>query len=171
MNALEEVLAEIRKLGRASVLDRYPEGQSFLRVGGGANSIQVFFSRSGSITMMTVRGKAYGLDSVGKRERLLKALRTQHRRGTSNADSRGNSYSRRRRKLALLARDGTGEWGVCSTCPTVVDFESATIDRWPLPGHLGGTYAMENIRLQCERCASLQGGHMAAARKKEKVSA
>lgn len=65
-------------------------------------------------------------------------------RGTSNADSRGSSYQRRRRRQAVLDRDGNGTWALCVTCPTVVDMETMRLDR-VLPGFLGGTYALGNV--------------------------
>jgi len=85
-------------------------------------------------------------------------------RGTSNSDSRGSSYQRRRRRQAVLDRDGNGEWALCVTCPTVVDLETMRLDR-VLPGFLGGTYALDNVRPQCEWCSERQGGYLAAFRR------
>lgn len=85
-------------------------------------------------------------------------------RGSSNADSRGSSYQRRKRKQAVLDRDGNGEWTLCVTCPTVLDFETLTLDRIT-PGCDGGTYELANVQPQCERCAARQGGFMGAARR------
>lgn len=91
------------------------------------------------------------------------------RRGTSNANMRGNSTDRRRRKQNMLDHFGNGEWCVCSTCPTVLDFETMTVDCWPVPRCEGGTYGvpsdMGNVRPQCERCSWRQGGAMGARRK------
>lgn len=98
------------------------------------------------------------------------------RRGTSNADDRGSSYARRQRKRNLLERDGTGPDGValCATCPTLVDFETMTVDRI-VPGCEGGRYGppsdTSNCRIQCERCAPRQGGHLAAQRRAERRQA
>jgi hypothetical protein len=82
-------------------------------------------------------------------------------RGTSNSDSRGSSYARRKRRQAVLDRDGNGTWALCVTCPTAVDAETMRLDR-VLPGFLGGTYALENVRPQCERCSERQGGYLRA---------
>lgn len=85
-------------------------------------------------------------------------------RGTSNSDARGSSYARRKRKQAVLDRDGNGTWALCVTCPTVVDFETMTLDRI-VPGVLGGTYALENLQPQCDRCCALQGGYLVTFRR------
>lgn len=90
-------------------------------------------------------------------------------RGTSNANMRGNSKDRRRRKQAMLDHYGNGEWCLCATCPTVLDAETMTVDCWPVPRCEGGTYGvptdMSNVRPQCERCSWRQGGIMGATRK------
>jgi len=82
-------------------------------------------------------------------------------RGTSNSDARGSSYQRRKRRQAVLDRDGNGAWALCITCPTAVDMETMRLDRI-LPGFLGGTYALDNVRPQCERCSERQGGYLRA---------
>ena len=82
-------------------------------------------------------------------------------RGTSNSDSRGSSYQRRKRRQAVLDRDGNGTWALCVTCPTPVDMETMRLDR-VIPGFLGGTYALDNVRPQCERCSEYQGGKLRA---------
>lgn len=98
------------------------------------------------------------------------------RRGTSNADERGSSHQRARRKRNLLERDGTGPDGLalCVTCPTIVDFESMTVDRIT-PGCEGGKYGppsdTSNCRIQCERCCARQGGYLAARRRAERKQA
>lgn len=78
-----------------------------------------------------------------------------HRRGTSNSNSRGSALSRRVRKLWLLSPEaGFGGDGVtvqCYRCPTVLTFETLTSDR-RLAGVLGGTYARPNIRPCCIDC-------------------
>lgn len=61
----------------------------------------------------------------------------------------------------MLDRDGNGTWALCITCPTPVDAETMRLDRI-VPGFLGGTYALDNVRPQCERCSERQGGYLRA---------
>lgn len=86
------------------------------------------------------------------------------RRGTSNSNVRGNSYSRRVRKQWLLDRFGDGEKVQCSHCPEMLDFSTLTIDRLT-PGIEGGTYSRDNIRPSCMGCASKQGGELSWQRR------
>lgn len=93
-------------------------------------------------------------------------------RGTTNRNVRGNARDRAARKRRLLTRDGTGPdgWALCATCPTVVDFDTMTVDCWPVPRCEGGKYGFSvkgdlGTRIQCERCASAQGGEMGTARR------
>lgn len=87
------------------------------------------------------------------------------RRGTSNTNVRGSAESRRIRKRWLLKTFGDGTTCVCSTCPTVLTFDTITVDRYPLAGVDGGTYRRGNIRPQCQPCASKQGGDMSRERR------
>lgn len=96
--------------------------------------------------------------------------RSAAQRGSTNTNSRGNVRDRAARKRRLLTRDGTGPdgWAVCSTCPTVVDFETMTVDCWPVPRCEGGRYGFSertdgNTRIQCERCMGRQGATMTHA--------
>lgn len=93
------------------------------------------------------------------------------KRGTSNTNSRGSAASRRIRKRWLLKTFGDGETCLCSTCPTVLTFDTLTVDRYPIPGVDGGTYRRGNIRPQCQPCASKQGGDMSKERKARKHAA
>lgn len=58
----------------------------------------------------------------------------------------------------LLSRDGwtdsEGQWHVhCAFgCGAVLTPETATIDRYPLPGCHGGKYSLDNTRLACGPC-------------------
>lgn len=88
------------------------------------------------------------------------------RRGTTNANSRGGSVDRHRRKLWLLAEFGDGEKAPCSFCGAQLDYHSITVDRFPLAGCDGGTYKRGNIRPACSPCNSHHGGKLAAARRK-----
>lgn len=91
------------------------------------------------------------------------------RRGTTNRNDRGSAESRRIRRQWLLDQFGDGTTCQCSTCPTVLDFDSITVDRHPVAGVDGGTYRRGNIRPQCAPCASRQGGKMSAQRRPLKV--
>lgn len=66
---------------------------------------------------------------------------------------------RKQRKQRLFQRDGwldgsDREWkAVCAFgCGEVLTFETATVDRWPVPGRCGGTYRIANTRLACGPC-------------------
>lgn len=75
-------------------------------------------------------------------------------RGTSNTNVRGSSKDRLARKRWLLAtfskRLGQHH-AKCAFrgCPTILTLETVTVDRYPVPGALGGTYARDNIRPAC----------------------
>jgi hypothetical protein len=88
-------------------------------------------------------------------------------RGTTNTDSRGSSYSRRARKVYLLARFGDGYTAPCHFCLIELDWFTITVDRI-LPGALGGRYIRSNIRPACISCNSVDGtalrGRLKAAR-------
>jgi hypothetical protein len=92
------------------------------------------------------------------------------RRGTSNTNARGSSAARRIRKQFLLDTFGDGETCTCATCPTELDAETVTVDRYPVAGIDGGTYRRNNIRPQCMPCASRQGGLMSATRRRLKAA-
>lgn len=84
------------------------------------------------------------------------------KRGTTNRNSRGGSHSRRIRKQWLLDNFGDGETAECSFgCSTVLTFDTISVDRYPVPGCLGGTYARGNIRPACGMCNSVYGGALA----------
>lgn len=136
--------------------------------------MQVEFRADGAIMRVTVWKnreiiEAFGPAHPEKLGRAITQLGKHAPRGASNANDRGNTEARRKRKQALLERDGNGEFALCATCPTIVDYESATVDRYPLAGADGGKYGpptdLSNVRLQCDRCAPKQGGHMGAARR------
>jgi hypothetical protein len=77
-------------------------------------------------------------------------------RGTSNSNARGSSKDRLARKRWLLAnfskRLGRHR-AKCAFrgCPTILTLETVTVDRYPIPGALGGTYARDNIRPACAK--------------------
>lgn len=77
-------------------------------------------------------------------------------RGTSNTNSRGSSYSRRRRKEWMLQQFGDGATAPCSHCGVALTFETITADR-VVPGSAGGTYKRGNIRPACGPCNSRDG--------------
>lgn len=80
------------------------------------------------------------------------------RRGTTNRNVRGSAEGRRRRKIWLLQQFGDGQVAPCGFCGVLVDFDSITVDRYPIPGCQGGTYRRNNIRPACGPCNSTHGG-------------
>lgn len=86
-------------------------------------------------------------------------------RGTSNANDRGSATSRRARKRWLLATFGDGHYALCAIglndlCLGVVDADTIQVDRFPIPGALGGTYDRGNIRPACGPCNSVDGSQL-----------
>ena len=85
-------------------------------------------------------------------------------RGTSNSNSRGSAADRLARRLWLLSPEsgwtGNGTTVVCAfpECVEVLDVDTVTVDRWPIPGALDGTYARDNIRPACAT-HNYGGGH------------
>lgn len=87
-------------------------------------------------------------------------MTTPVKRGTSNTNDRGSSYSRRSRRQWLIDTWGDGERVACYRyvrCGAILTFETLTIDRI-VPGCDGGTYARTNIRPACAPCNSSTGG-------------
>jgi hypothetical protein len=85
-----------------------------------------------------------------------------HPRGTTNRNERGSSAQRRARRQWLLDTYGDGETAPCmiefdGNCLGEVDAVTMTVDRYPVPGVDGGTYAMDNIRPGCGPCNSRSG--------------
>lgn len=76
-------------------------------------------------------------------------------RGTSNSNSRGSAADRLARRLWLLSPEsgwaGNGTTVVCAfpECEEALTVDTVTVDRWPIPGALDGTYARDNIRPAC----------------------
>jgi hypothetical protein len=81
-------------------------------------------------------------------------------RGTSNTNDRGSAASRRRRKQALLVRDGDGISAPCWECGASVTFSTMICDR-KKPGKHGGRYQLSNLRVHCRGCSETQGARMA----------
>lgn len=76
------------------------------------------------------------------------------KRGSTNTNDRGSAEARRRRKRWLLATfdvDLGPELARCSfdECDEILDFESITVDRFPVRGADGGRYTRDNIRPAC----------------------
>lgn len=86
-------------------------------------------------------------------------------RGTTNRNDRGSAFGRRQRKLWLLTTFGDGVTASCSFpgCEVVLDVETITVDRHPIPGCQGGTYRRGNIRPACAPCNSEHGGALRRA--------
>jgi hypothetical protein len=86
-------------------------------------------------------------------------------RGTSNGNQRGGSAARKARKAWLLGHFGDGEKADCAFgCGTVVSLDTITVDRFPVPGCQGGTYARGNIRPACSPCNSSRGAVLRGTR-------
>lgn len=62
----------------------------------------------------------------------------------------------------MLAEFGDGVTALCAFgCGRVVDFETVTIDRYPVLGCDGGTYRRGNIRPACAWCNCAEYGSRA----------
>lgn len=114
---------------------------------------------------------------------------TLTRRGTSNSNERGSSYSRRARRAFLVLCYASNVPGYCRCyrCgkllfnpdasntvneeflirygTQVLTAEPLTVDRI-IPGCQGGTYRRNNIRPACGGCNSETGGALAGKGKK-----
>ena len=91
------------------------------------------------------------------------------RRGTSNSNDRGSAACRRVRKLWLIATYGWPDVGLvcCWLCELVLDLQTLTVDRYPVPGVEGGRYTRDNIRPACPPCNSSTGGTLGNLRRRE----
>jgi hypothetical protein len=85
-------------------------------------------------------------------------LTTPTRRGTSNSNDRGSAEDRRRRKQFLLDTWGDGFTTRCEFCRCPLTWDTLTVDRFPIPGRLGGRYTRDNIRPACGACNSEDQG-------------
>jgi hypothetical protein len=89
---------------------------------------------------------------------------------TSNSNERGSSTDRKVRKQWLLDTFGNGKIAFCGFhgCGVELDFNTITVDRFPVPGCEGGRYVRGNIRPACLKCNTADGGKLGNKRKKEK---
>lgn len=79
-------------------------------------------------------------------------------RGSTNQNDRGSATARRARKTWLLVEFGNGTTAPCSFgCGAVLDFDTITVDRYPLRKIDGGSYRRGNIRPACAFCNSQDG--------------
>jgi hypothetical protein len=75
------------------------------------------------------------------------------RRGTTNRNARGGSDDRRVRRLWLVETFGDGLTVACAFgCGRRLTVDTVTVDRYPVAGVDGGTYARGNIRPACAMC-------------------
>lgn len=78
------------------------------------------------------------------------------RHGRKGGDGRGNSSTRRARKLWLLSpASGHGGDGIsvpCRWCRAPLSFSAVEADRWPIEGRHGGRYIRSNIVPACRAC-------------------
>jgi hypothetical protein len=91
------------------------------------------------------------------------------KRGTTNRNSRGSSYERKRRRQWLVEHFGDGIHVACFIqrspyCEWVLDEDTVSPDRISL-GVDGGSYRRGNIRPACRPCQCHQGGVIGAARR------
>lgn len=87
-------------------------------------------------------------------------MTTPVKRGTTNRNDRGSSYSRRSRRQWVIDTWGNGVQVSCyrfARCGEILTLETLTLDRI-VPGCQGGTYARTNIRPACAFCNSSTGG-------------
>ena len=78
---------------------------------------------------------------------------TQLTRGQERPhNDRGSAEDRRRRKRYLLDTWGDGITAPCVFCKAPLSYETVTVDRFPIPGRLGGRYTRDNIRPACGDC-------------------
>lgn len=116
------------------------------------------------------------------------------RRGTSNGNDRGSSYTRAARRAWLVETYradadlssfsvsvhpwqpqrpvqcplGSGEPACrCYRCGTLLSVDTVTVDRI-IPGAQGGTYRRNNIRPACGTCNSSTGGALGNQRRKQR---
>lgn len=93
-----------------------------------------------------------------------------HPRGTTNRNERGDTTVRRARRQWLLDTFGDGIEAPCmiqwdESCQGTVREGTLTVDRHPIPGMHGGTYAYDNIRPACMPCNSRAGTALREQRK------
>jgi 5-methylcytosine-specific restriction endonuclease McrA len=81
--------------------------------------------------------------------------------GRKGGDDRGSAVDRRRRKHYLLATYGDGATTRCAFCKIELTADTVTVDRFPIPGKLGGRYTRDNIRPACGPCNSEDQGRQA----------
>lgn len=92
---------------------------------------------------------------------------TKTRRGTTNRNERGSSYSRRSRRAWLVATFGDGKTVLCALgCGTLLTRATVTADRFPVRGCDGGSYRRGNIRPACGPCNSADGGRVSGERRR-----
>jgi 5-methylcytosine-specific restriction endonuclease McrA len=70
-------------------------------------------------------------------------------------------FQNRKRKLFL--RDGWcegGDWyAMCAfECGTILDWDTASVDHYPIPQRDGGDWSLANLRLACYPCNNNDGG-------------
>jgi hypothetical protein len=73
-------------------------------------------------------------------------------RSNGGPDKRGSNAARRRRRAWLLVTFGDGTHARCHWCPTLLDIDTVTVDRYPVEGRHGGTYRRDNIVPACASC-------------------
>lgn len=60
----------------------------------------------------------------------------------------------------MLNEFGDGAIAPCALCGTPLTLQTMTIDHFPIPACLGGTYAHDNVRPACWQCNQADGAEM-----------
>lgn len=82
--------------------------------------------------------------------------KTPHTRRMRRA--RGSTNRHRRLVTYVLAIFGNGETAPCAFgCGVRLTRDTVTLDRYPVPGRLGGPYAEGNVRPACKTCNDADG--------------
>jgi hypothetical protein len=63
-----------------------------------------------------------------------------------------NANKRRNLRNWVLQYYGDGEHADCRECGDTLDYHTMTLDRYPIRGREGGTYARDNVRPLCRPC-------------------
>lgn len=59
---------------------------------------------------------------------------------------------RRHLRAWTLRKYGDGTHAPCAGCGELVDNDTMTLDRYPIPGREGGKYTLRNVRPMCAPC-------------------
>lgn len=93
-------------------------------------------------------------------------------RGTDNVNQRGNTKDRLARRIWLCLTfdlDLGPHYCRCAFgCGAILDVDTVTADRYPIPGCEGGTYRRDNIRPACAPCNTKHGAALGVIKRAER---